>query len=131
MNKNVVGIDVSKGRSTVAVLRPMGEIVEAPFEVRHTPEGLQRLAERLKEIDGETRIVMEHTGRYHESIANVLHDQGLYVSAVNPLLIKQYGNNSLRRVKTDKADSVKIVRYGLENWVELREYNGMDEIATI
>jgi len=128
MNMNVVGIDVSKGRSTVSVLRPLGEVVETPFEARHTPEGLQSLVERLKKIDGETRVVMEHTGRYYEPIANVLHDQGLYVSAVNPLLIKQYGNNSLRKVKTDKADSVKIARYGLENWAELREYNGMDEI---
>jgi len=111
----------------VAVLRPMGEVVETPFEVSHTPDGLHSLAERLKKLDGETRVVMEHTGRYYESIANVLHDQGLYVSAVNPLLIKQYGNNSLRKVKTDKADSLKIARYGLDNWAELREYNGMDE----
>ncbi len=128
MNRNVVGIDVSRGKSMVAVLRPFGEAVEKPFEVRHTPDGLQSLAEWLKGIDGETRVVMEHTGRYYEPIANVLHDRGLYVSAVNPLLIKEYGNNSLRKVKTDKADSIKIARYGLDNWAELREYSGMDEI---
>lgn len=81
MNMNVVGIDVSRGRSTVAVLRPMGEVVEMPFEVRHTPDELQRLAEQLKGIDGETRVVMEHTGRYYEPIANVLHDQGLFCYA--------------------------------------------------
>jgi len=71
---------------------------------------------------------VEPSVRVYESIANVLHDQGLYVSAVNPLPIKQYGNNSLRKVKTDKADSIKIARYGLENWAELREYSAMDEI---
>ena len=32
---NAVGIDVSKGRSTVAILRPIGEIVYSPFEVKH------------------------------------------------------------------------------------------------
>jgi len=128
MNRNVVGIDVSRGKSMVTVMRPFGEVVKRPFEVRHTRDELQSLAEQLKGIDGETRVVMEHTGRYYESIANVLHEQGLYVSAVNPLLIKEYGNNSLRKVKTDKADSMKIARYGLENWAELREYSGMDEI---
>ena len=51
--------------------------------------------EQLKAIDGETRVVMEHTGRYYEGIARVLHEAGLFVSAVNPLLIKEYGNNSL------------------------------------
>ena len=33
---NSVGIDISKGRSTVAVMRPFGEVVISPFEVRHT-----------------------------------------------------------------------------------------------
>ena len=45
-----------------------------------------------------------------------------------PLLIKQYGNNSLRNVKTDKADSMKIARYALDNWAELRDYTPMDTI---
>jgi len=30
---NAVGIDVSKGKSTVAVLRPFGEVVASPFDV--------------------------------------------------------------------------------------------------
>lgn len=128
MNMNAVGIDVSSGHSTVAVFRPMGEVVALPFEVSHTPTALKGLAEQLKSYDGATRVVMEHTGRYYESIANVLHQNGLYVSAVNPLLIKEYGNNSLRNVKTDKADAKKIARYALDNWADLREYSGMDEV---
>ena len=51
-----------------------------------------------------------------------------HVSAVNPLLVKEYGNNLLRRVKTDKADAKKLARYGLDNWAELREYTPMDEL---
>ena len=128
MTANAVGIDVSNGHSTVAVIRPFGEVVELPFEVRHTPKSLSALAERLKSYEGETRVILEHTGRYYESIANVLHENGLYVSAVNPLLVKEYGNNSLRRVKTDKADAKKLARYGLDNWAELREYTPMDEM---
>ena len=34
MNMNAVGIDVSKGKSMVAILRPFGEIVSTPFEVK-------------------------------------------------------------------------------------------------
>ena len=30
---NAVGIDVSKGKSMVAIMRPFGEIVSAPFEI--------------------------------------------------------------------------------------------------
>ena len=125
---NAVGIDVSSRKSTVAILRPFGEVVKLPFDVHHTAEGLAALAEQLKSIEGETRVVMEHTGRYYEGIAKVLHEAGLYVSAVNPLLIRQYGNNSLRKVKTDKADAMKIARYALDNWAELRDYTPMDTI---
>ena len=123
---NAVGIDVAKGKSTVTVLRPLGELVAKPFNVNHTTSELKKLADFLKSLEGETRVIMEHTGRYHESIAQMLHQSGIYVSAVNPKLIKDYGNNSLRKVKTDKADSKKIARYGLDNWHELRQYILMD-----
>lgn len=125
---NAVGIDVSKGKSMVAVLRPLGVTVTKPFEVTHTDTALRKLAYYLKNLDGETKVIMEHTGRYYEPVAQVIHAGGVYVSAVNPLLIKEYGGNSLRRVKTDKADAKKIARYGLDNWSELREYTPMDEI---
>lgn len=125
---NAVGIDVSKGKSMVSVLRPFGELVAKPFEVRHISSELSKLAKRLKSLEGETRVVLEHTGRYYEPVAQLLHDAGVFVSAVNPLLIKEYGNNSLRKVKTDKADSLKIARYGLDNWTQLREHTPMDTI---
>ena len=91
---NAVGIDVSKGKSMVVVRRPFNETVARPFEVRHTGSELKQLASYLKSLDGETRVVMEHTGRYYEQIAQYLHDAGLYVSAVNPKLIKGYGGGS-------------------------------------
>ena len=65
MQMNSVGIDISKGRSTVAVMRPFGEVVISPFEVRHTDSELSELARQLKSLDGETRVVMEATGNYH------------------------------------------------------------------
>ena len=125
---NAVGIDVSKGKSMVAVLRPLGVVVAKPFEVSHTAAELGKLANFLKSLDGETKVIMEHTGRYYEPVAQVIHERGVFVSAVNPLLIREYGGNSLRRVKTDKAEAKKIARYGLDNWVELREHTPMDTI---
>ncbi len=98
-----------------------------PFEVSHTAKGLASLVQQLKAIEGETRVVMEHTGRYYEAVANVLHEAGFFVSAVSPLLIKEYGGNSLRRVKTDKADAVKIARYALDNWADLRDYTPYEQ----
>ena len=42
-----VGIDVSKGKSTVCILKPYGEIVASPFEVRHTE--CEDMADDLRE----------------------------------------------------------------------------------
>ena len=104
-------------------------MVAKPFEVRHTGSELKQLADYLKSLDGETRVVMEHTGRYYEQIAQYLHDEGIYVSAVNPKIIKDYGTgNTLRHVKTDKADAKKIAKFGIDRWAELREYTPMDTI---
>ncbi|SET91143.1 IS110 family transposase [Lacrimispora sphenoides] len=127
---NAVGVDVSKGKSMIAILRPFGEIVSSPFEVLHTSSGINELISHILSLDGDTRIVMEHTGRYYEPMAHWLSGAGLFVSAVNPKLIKDFGNNSLRKVKTDKADAIKIARYTLDNWTDLKQYSLMDEIRT-
>ena len=119
---NAVGIDVSKGKSTIAVMRPFGEVVLSPFEVHHSSSELSKLAKLLKSLDGESRVVLESTGNYHAPVAKTLHDAGLYVSVVNAMLVHDYGNNSLRRAKTDKKDAVKLANYGLDHWLSLPRY---------
>jgi len=119
---NAVGIDVSKGKSTVAVLRPFGEVVASPFDVAHTGSDLTALVDFLKKLRGETKVVMEATGNYFEPIARYLHEQNIFVSVVNPVLISDFGGNTLRKPKTDKKDSLKIASYALSYWVDLKEY---------
>ena len=127
---NAVGIDVSKGKSTVAILQPGGTVIRKPFDVSHTSQNLHELAKYLDTLNGDTRIVMECTGRYHEPILKALSEAGLFVSVVNPHLIKNFGSNSLRKVKSDPADARKIARYTLDNWANLRQYSGMDNMRT-
>ena len=119
---NAVGIDVSKGKSMVVVMRPFGEIVISPFEVTHSACELSKLADLLKSLPGETKVVMECTGSYHIPVANALYYAGIFVSPVHSLLIHDFGNNSIRRVKTDKADAVKIANYAIQNWLALEAY---------
>ena len=44
---NAVGIDVSKGKSMVAIMRPFGEIVSSPFEIKHTTSDINSLVELI------------------------------------------------------------------------------------
>lgn len=119
---NSVGIDVSKGKSMIAVMRSFGEVVVSPFEIHHTDSELCELTKLLSGLSGETRVVMESTGNYHLPVAWLLNDSGFYVSVVSAMLVHDYGNNSLRRAKTDKKDAIKLANYGLDHWLTLPRY---------
>ena len=85
---NAVGIDVSKGKSTVAIYRPGDQVILRPRDFRHTQTGINSLIEIIKGLDGETKVCMEHTGRYYEPVATWLSKADIFVSAVNPMLIR-------------------------------------------
>lgn len=124
---NAVGIDVSKGKSTVTIRRPGDIVIMSPRDIPHTQSAINDLIAQIKELDGDTKVCMEHTGRYYEPVATWLSDAGIFVSAVNPMLIKEFGDDSLRTPKTDKADSKKIARYTLDRWAKLKQYGNMDK----
>ena len=80
MFMNAVGIDVSKGKSTVAVIQPFGVVIAEPFDVLHTDSGLKEMITFIKSLSGETKVVMEYTGVYYEPLADALHNAGIFVS---------------------------------------------------
>jgi transposase len=124
-----VGIDVSKGKSTVCILKPYGEIVCSPFEMQHVEKGLDGLDSILQKLDGEIRIVMEATGIYHLPVLTYLTEKGYFVSVVNPFVMKSFAkDNNFRGAKTDKLDSVMIANYGIEKWFKLQKYEGAEEV---
>ncbi len=125
---NAVGIDVSKRKSTVTIQQPGDKVILAPRDYRHTQSSISELIATIKSLDGETKVCMEHTGRYYEAVASWLSAAGIFVSAVNPWLIKDFGNDSIRTPKTDKADAKKIARFTLDRWAKLRQYSRMDEL---
>lgn len=124
---NAVGIDVSKGKSTVTIRRPGDLVLMPPCDIPHTQSAINDLIDLIRGLDGDTKVCMEHTGRYYEPVATWLSDAGIFVSAVNPMLIKDFGDDSLRSPKTDKADSKKIARYTLDRWAKLQQYGSMDK----
>lgn len=123
-----VEIDVSKGKSTVAILSIEGEVIEEPFEINHDINGLNLLEEKLKDISKEDlKIVMEETGTYHLPVLGYLLDKGYFVVAENALKIKKYLDRGLRKAKTDKKDSYKLAEYTCDNWYKLNKARENDE----
>lgn len=123
-----VGIDVSKGKSTVCIMKPGGEVLSAPFEITHTKSELLDLINIIKSQNEEVRVVMEDTGHYHLPVATLLVDNDIFVCSVNALRMKKYCSQSIRRAKTDKIDSVHIASYGIAYWNELQPIPCSDDI---
>lgn len=114
-----VGIDVSKGKSVVCILKPGGEIVKPPFEIDHTADELDSLVSLINSFEEETRVVLEDTGHYHLPVASYLSSHNIFVCCVNALRMKKYCSQSIRRAKTDKIDAVRIASFGITYWDEL------------
>lgn len=123
-----IGIDVSKEKSTVCILRPYGEVVASPYEIMHTEPEVNALINLICSLEGEVRVVMEATGRYHLPLLAGLKQAGLFVSVINPLIMKKYASATLRKGKTDKLDSVRIANFGIDNWFKLVDYSAPEEI---
>lgn len=117
-----VGIDVSKGKSTVCIMKPYGEIVKSPYEVTHTKEDLATLVTFIKSQEEEVWTLMEDTGHYHWPVLLFLYEQGVRVTCVNSLRMKKYCSQSIRIAKTDAIDAVQIANYGITYWFELKPY---------
>ena len=116
-----VGIDVSKGKSTVSILSVEGEVIEEPFEINHDLSNLDLLNKKLSTfLKEDLKIVLEQTGTYHLPILTYLLDKGYCVIAENPLKIKKYLDRNLRKEKNDKKDSLKLAEYCCDNWYKLK-----------
>jgi len=117
-----VGIDVSKEKSTVCILKPYGEILSKPFEIQHVEQELNGLSAMLLRLEDEVRVVMEATGIYHLPVLSYLQEKGIFVAVINPFEMKEYRCQGLRRVKTDKQDAITISNYGVDHWYRLKNY---------
>jgi len=112
-----VGIDVSKEKSMVCILKPYGEVVLSPIEIVHTEDAVTKLAD-----------ILEATGAYHLPLLSIFTEKKIFVSIINPLVMKKYASTAIRKGKTDKIDSVRIANYGLDNWFHLRKHEPTEEV---
>ena len=87
-----------------------------------------KLAQQIHSFNEECKVVMEATGHYHYPVADFLRENDIFVSVANPLLMKKFGDVSLRKGKSDKIDSLKIAKFGLQFWFELQEFQDEDAV---
>ena len=122
-----VGIDVSKSKSTVAILDSYGTVLATPFNMAHTQPEMNTLVSRLKAFDEPVTILLEYTGHYHYPVLKKLQEEGFPVCVVNPYQMKKYGDVEIRKAKTDKKDALRIATFALEKSYKLVPYSSMEQ----
>ena len=122
-----VGIDVSKAKSTVAVLNSDGTIRAKPFTMYHTLSDMDAVVNYLNGLEESFSILMEYTGHYHYPVLKKLQEEGFPVCLVNPYQMKKYGDVEIHKAKTDKKDALRIAKYALEKSYMLTPYTSLDQ----
>ncbi len=108
-----IGLDISKYKHDFCIISNTGEVIIENSSFENNKKGFQSLLEQLKPYNkSDVRIAFEATGHYSLNLELFLIDQGYTFMKINPLVIHQFLKaRSLRRTKTDKADSLTIASY--------------------
>ena len=108
-----IGIDISKYKHDFCIISNTGEVIVENASFDNNKKGFQYLLEYLKPYNkSQVHIAFEATGHYSLNLELFLIDQGFSFMKMNPLVIHQFlKTRSLRRTKTDKADSLTIATY--------------------
>lgn len=108
-----IGIDISKYKHDFCIISNTGEVIVENSSFENNKKGFQYFLDQLKPYNkSQCHIAFEATGHYSLNLELFLIDQGYSFMKMNPLVIHQFLKaRSLRRTKTDKADSLTIANY--------------------
>ena len=108
-----IGIDISKYKHDFCIISNTGEVIVENSSFENNKKGFQYFLDQLKPYNkSNVQIAFEATGHYSLNLECFLTNQGFSYMKINPLVVHQFLKaRSLRRTKTDKADSVTIANY--------------------
>lgn len=108
-----IGIDISKYKHDFCIISNTGEVIVENSSFENNKKGFQSFLDQLKPYNKQDiQIAFEATGHYSMNLELFLTNQDYSFMKVNPLVVHQFLKaRSLRRTKTDKADSFTMASY--------------------
>ncbi len=88
----IVGVDVSKACFDICVTDAEGKNTK-----RKLCNDKKGFLELVKTISSKSWVVMEASGPYYYQLACFLHEKGIKVSVINPLVIRRFMRGRLAR----------------------------------
>jgi len=126
-----VGIDIAKLTHVAAVEDSNGEILVRPFPFQNDAQGLSFLLTRLDAFPKDQILIgLESTAHYAENVICYLMQREYQVVLINPLQTAALRNSGIRKTKTDKVDSLLIIKaLMLNHYTPLRKRDA--EVLTL
>ena len=120
-----VGIDVAKTTHYAAVADSNGAVLVEPFAFDNDASGFSKLLEKLMGFSKEQIVIgLESTGIYSENIICFLHGSGYKLAVINPIQTSTLRKANIRKTKTDKVDTLLIIKSLMVN--SYRLYSDQD-----
>jgi Transposase and inactivated derivatives len=104
--RTVIGIDVSKNKANIAVVRNLVVVKESVISLDIL--GFNVLKHVVLEFGGNSEIVFEATGVYSRRLEYFLQQEGLNYHLLNPLVAKNRIATGSRLRKNDKRDARRL-----------------------
>lgn len=106
-----VGIDVAKDTHYAAVSDDSGVVLVKPFSFENNAAGFATLLKKLSAFErNELLIGLESTGIYSENLICFLYESGYKLAVINPIQTATLRKTAIRRTKTDKVDTMLIIK---------------------
>ena len=115
-----VGIDVAKDTHYAAAMNSSGEVLVEPFPFENDAAGFCLLQKKLSAFDKDDLLIgLESTGIYSENLICFLFGAGYRLAVINPIQTATLRKSSIRKTKTDKVDTLLIIKSLMVNTYRL------------
>mgnify|MGYP000456791780 CR=1 FL=1 len=106
-----VGIDIAKNIHYAAVSNSNGEVLVDPFPFGNNIEGFTILLNSISSFSKDDLIIgLEATAHYGESLIQFLFNLDFKITLLNPLQTASMRKSKIRLTKTDKIDTLIIIK---------------------
>jgi len=124
-----VGIDIAKEKHFAAAMTADGEVLIPPFGFTNNSEGFSLFLSKLGSFDKDDLLIgLESTAHYGENLVFYLYDQGYRIAVINPIQTATLRKANIRKTKTDKVDTLLIIKAMIINTPRIFTKTDIDSI---
>lgn len=105
------GIDIAKFNHFASAINSDGVVLIEPFEFLNDNAGFYMLLSKLNSFDKDSTIIgLESTAHYGNNLVSFLVSKDFNVCVLNPIQTSSLRKNRIRKIKTDKVDTLVIAK---------------------